>query len=78
MFLHISSSWVEIRPHAEFQWQIYGWRHKKKRQVSLKLMASLAEVEAGVVAKTDQQTNYIVCKLYRSRILVLAECDCCP
>ena len=35
---------------------------KKKRQVSIKLIASLAparaEIEAGVVAKADQQSNY--------------------
>ena len=68
-FLRIFFSWVEIRLPTEFQLPMLlrsgsfmvGETNKKKakkRQVSMKLMASLAparaEIEAGVVAKADQ------------------------
>ena len=63
-FLHISSSWVELRLHAEFQLLIllrsgrFMVGDKIKAKHSMKLMASLtparAVVEAGVVTKADQ------------------------
>ena len=68
-FLHISFSWVEISLHAEFEplglprSGRFMVGETKTRQVSMKLIASLAparaEIEAGVVAKADQQTNNI-------------------
>ena len=64
LFLHISSSWVEIRLHAEFQLPMllrsgrFMVGEATKKQVSMKLMASLAqaraEVESGVEAKADE------------------------
>ena len=65
---------LEIRLHTEFQLPrlprsgrfMVGERQQKK-QVSIKLMASLAparaEVEAGVVAKADQKKVKIIKQL---------------
>jgi hypothetical protein len=71
-FLDISSSWVEISLHTEFQLpsmpgsgssMVGDKKNKKQQQLSRKLEASLAPAEAdvGAVAKADQysvQTNW--------------------
>jgi hypothetical protein len=58
-----SSLLSQTAPSVSFwvsQKEFYGWRNKNKtKQVSMKLIATLApaqaEIEAGFVAKADQQ-----------------------